>query len=336
MKVHWLTLIAVGVCAVFVVIGFFIGRSIDWPTEEKTKKENSTASWSVKKIVEYLTTGNGTGLGYDWLANITDAFGSRMVGSKALESAIDTVISSLEKQGFDNVHSEPVLQMPYWKRGEEQAVLRKPRLHRMAVLGVGGTVPTKEGGLTAPAVVVRSFEELEKLGRAKVQGSIVVFNQPWKDYGRSAAYRSGANEAVKYGALATLIRSVTSFSVYSPHTGVMGYTNESAKIAAACITVEDAQMLWRMQERGEELEIFVKITSNSLGTTSSRNTVFELKGTEHPEEIVLLSGHFDSWDVGEGAMDDGAGCAVMWQAVTALKNLGRSLTFSQRSSKFDY
>lgn len=153
-------------------------------------------------------------------------------------------------------------------------------------------------------------------------GKIVVYNQKFISYGKSVIYRGrGAVEAAKLGAVATLIRSVTPFSIYSPHTGMMSYEDGVRKIPAACITVEDANLLARFAKRGKNLRINVNMQAQRLPDVKSRNVISEITGSSKPEKAVIVSGHIDSWDVGQGAMDDGGGAFSSWASVVLLKSL---------------
>lgn len=145
----------------------------------------------------------------------------------------------------------------------------------------------------------------------------------YKNYGQSVQYRQfAATRAAKYGAVATLVRSITPFSLNTPHTGWQDYSDDVKKIPTASITVEDAHMLRRMQDRGEEIAIELKMQAKTLPPATSRNTVAEIVGTSEPDKVVVVSGHLDSWDVGEGAMDDGGGAFLSWNAAVTLKALG--------------
>src|SRR5208282_3062588 len=187
-----------------------------------------------------------------------------------------------------------------------------PRPRRLPMLGLGGSIGTPAEGIEAEVLVVRSFAELK--GRAQeAAGKIVLFNAPFTTYRQTVSYRvQGAIEAGRVGAVASLIRSVTPFSMQSPHTGGMSYSNSIPKIPHAAITVEDAEMMQRMQERGEKIVVRLTMSAAMLPDASSRNVVAEIAGREKPDEIVLVSGHIDSWDVGQGAMDDGGGALCAW------------------------
>jgi carboxypeptidase Q len=203
------------------------------------------------------------------------------------------------------------------------------------MLGLGLSVGTPPGGITAPVVVVTSFEDLARRGDA-VKGKIVLFDVPFTQYEATRVYRStGANAAAKQGAVAMLLRSVASFSINSPHTGTLSYdttlsrgrgTSSAAqsarRIPAAAITVEDAELLHRMQNRGEPITVRLVMNARTLPLAPSRNVVAELRGREKPDEVVVIGGHIDSWDVGQGAMDDAGGVVAAWEALRLMKSLG--------------
>jgi carboxypeptidase Q len=265
---------------------------------------------------------------YTRLAEVTDRFGNRLSGSKALEDAISWILEKMKGDGFANVRGEPAM-VPHWVRGEESAVLVSPRATALHMLGLGMSVGTPASGITAPVLVVNNFDDLQRRA-AEAKGKIVLFDYPFptnvapmEGYRDAVAYRAGApSAAAKVGAVAALIRSVTPLSMQSPHTGSTRYDSTVAKIPAAALSVEDAEMLHRMQNRGEKITLTLKMSATQLPDAPSRNVVAELRGSEKPDEVVVLSGHIDSWDVGQGAMDDG-GCSVAaWEAVRLMKELG--------------
>jgi carboxypeptidase Q len=243
-------------------------------------------------------------------------------GSAALERAIDWTLARMRGDGLENVRGEPVT-VPHWVRGEESVELISPRPKRIAMLGLGGSVGTPAGGITAPVVVARSFDDLASRGAA-VRGKIVLFDVPFTTYDETVAYRyGGASAAAKLGAVAVLVRSVASFSMNSPHTGMMRYDSTVARrIPAAAITVEDALLLHRMQDRGQPISVRLVMGARTLPPAPSRNVVGELRGRERPDEVVVIGGHIDSWDVGQGAMDDAGGVVAAWEAVRLMKELG--------------
>lgn len=265
-----------------------------------------------EKIIDYSLNGPGQNQSYDRLALFTDTFGSRIAGSQNLENAIDYMLGRLSRDGLENVHGEEA-NVTHWVRNKEYARLVEPRDYVIAITGLGSSVGTPEGGIYAEAMVVRSFDELDNRS-SEAKGKIVIFNQNYVSYPQTAVYRtSSAVHAAQYGALAVLIRSVAPFSIHSPHTGIMFYKDGVPKIPAACITIEDAEMFDRMASRGTRLHIHLFMGAENLNLTRSRNTVAEIVGSTYPEQVVVVSGHLDSWDVGQGAMDDGGGAFISWQ-----------------------
>ncbi len=172
-------------------------------------------------------------------------------------------------------------------------------------------------------MVVGSFDELHTLGREKVEGKIVLYAVEWQGYGRTVQYRArGASEAAKLGARAVLVRSATGSSLYTPHTGALRYADNAPKIPAAAVTVEDAAWMRRMSEAGKQVTVKLYMEAQQFPDADSFNVMAEIRGSEMPEEIVVMGGHYDSWDVGQGAHDDGGACMAAWQALTLLKQLG--------------
>jgi len=258
---------------------------------------------------------------YNRVALLTDKFGHRLSGSASLEHALDWIIAEMTRDGLQNVRGEPVM-VPRWVRGEESATMVRPRPMKLHMLGLGGSIGTPEGGITASVLVVTSFDDLaDKADQAR--GKIVLFDVPFTNYGATVQYRSrGAIEAAKVGAVAALIRSVASNSMQNPHTGAMRYDSTVTQIPAAALSVEDAAMLHRMYDRGDPVVVNLRMEAKTWPDARSRNVIAELVGSEKPEEIVVLGGHIDSWDVGQGAMDDAGGSVAAWEAVRLLKQLG--------------
>ncbi len=255
------------------------------------------------------------------LALMTDTFGNRISGSVALERTIDWVLAQMKADGLANPRTEPVM-VPHWVRGHESAELIQPRPKPLPMLGLGGSVATPRQGITAEVLVVSSFDDLTAHA-VDARGKIVLFDVPFTEYEQTVAYRwGGASAAAKVGAVASLVRSVGPASIASPHTGGMGYDSTAAKIPTAALTVEDAMMLHRMQNRGDKIVIHLTMEARTLPDAPSRNVMAELVGREHPDQVVVLGGHIDSWDVGQGAMDDGDGLVVSWEALKLLQKLG--------------
>ncbi len=258
---------------------------------------------------------------YDRLGRLTDGFGHRLSGSESLERAIDWILQEMKRDGLDSAWTEPV-KVPHWVRGRESAELIQPRRAPLAMLGLGGSVGTPKKGITAEVLVVTSFDDLAaRAGEAK--GKIVLFDVPFTNYGATVQYRiRGASAAAKAGAVAALIRSVASGSMRSPHTGTMRYDSTGPRIPIAALSVEDAAMLGRMAKRGETIVVTLKMEARTLPDADSRNILAEIRGSESPDEIVVMGGHIDSWDVGTGAMDDAGGVVAAWEAVKLIRRLG--------------
>lgn len=270
---------------------------------------------------QLIQAATNTDFAWQRLARLCDTFGPRFSGTTNLENAIDWILDEMRKDGLDNVHGEEVM-VPHWVRGEESVEMLEPRPRHLPMLGLGGSIATPPEGITAPVLVVKSFSDLRERA-AEAAGRIVVFNVPFTAYHETVQYRvRGAIEAARYGAVASLIRSITPRSIQSPHTGGMHYEASIAKIPHAAITVEDAEMMQRMQDRGEKVVLRLKMSAQTLSDAASRNVVAEIAGREKPGEIIIVSGHIDSWDVGQGAMDDGGGAMAAWEAVRLMHKLG--------------
>lgn len=272
-------------------------------------------------VQQLIRKAMGSDVAWERLTYMADTFGPRFSGSENLENSIDWIVETMKQDGFDRVWTQPVM-VPHWVRGEESATLITPREKNLPMLSLGGTVATPAEGITADVIVVKSFEELEKV-KDQVKGKIVLYNVEFTSYGRTVQYRvNGAIEAAKHGAVASIIRSVGPYSMKTPHTGTMYYDDQVKKIPHAAITIEDAMLIQRLYDRGEKIRINLNIQAETLPDTESRNVIAEIKGSEFPDEIIVMGGHIDSWDVGQGVMDDGGGCVAAWEAVRLMNELG--------------
>lgn len=275
------------------------------------------------KIITHARADRGA---YAKLTYLTDRIGHRLSGSASLDRAIEWAVKTMKDEGFE-ARAERVM-VPHWVRGLEEATITAPVERKLHVIGLGGSVPTPKGGITAPVVVVKSFDDLEAKA-TQLRGAIVLFDvampaysERGSGYGDVAPYRSkGPSRAAKYGAVATLMRSVTAHSLRTPHTGAMRYDEAQPKVPAAAITVEDSMLIARLAAQGP-VTVKLRIDSQILPDAPSANVIGELRGQALPDEIVLIGAHIDSWDVGQGANDDGAGCVIMMQVLTTLKTLG--------------
>jgi Iap family predicted aminopeptidase len=259
---------------------------------------------------------------WDKLAFLTDRIGNRLSGSAALEAAVAWAQTALAADGHEAVRAEPV-SVPHWVRGSESAAVVAPIARPLHVLGLGSTPGTPAGGVTAPLVVVRTWEELARLDDDAVRGRIVLFDHPMTGTGYDAAvpYRTlGPGRAAARGAVAALVRSVTARSLASPHTGDSETRPGAPLIPAAALAVEDAELLVRLAAAGE-VRVHLELGARTLPDAPSANVIAELRGRERPDEIVVIAAHLDSWDVGQGAHDDGAGVATVMQALTTLRRL---------------
>lgn len=259
---------------------------------------------------------------WDRLAELTDTHGQRLSGSENLARAIQWAVEAMTRDGLENVHTERVM-VPRWVRGHESLEMIEPPHHVLPILGLGGSVGTPAGGVEADVLVVASFDELTARA-AEAKGRIVLFNVAYTSYGETVTYRAGgARAAARLGAVAALVRSVGPTGLRTPHTGGMSYGDESVpRIPAAAVTAEDASRIARLAARGRTVRLRLKMEARFEPDVESFNVVGEIRGRETPDEIVLVGGHFDSWDPGTGASDDGVGCVVTWEAARLMKKLG--------------
>jgi carboxypeptidase Q len=254
------------------------------------------------------------------LALIGDTFGHRLSGSQSLADAIEWAVQEMKKDGLENVHTEPA-KVPHWVRGQESLEIVAPGRHTVVMLGLGNSIGTPPDGIEGDLLVVRNFQELEAAGD-RVKGKIVLYNVPFTNYGETVVYRGvGPSRAATLGAVAALVRSVGPPASRLPHTGSLRYTDGAPQIPAAAVTTEDADRLQRMQDRGTATRLRLKMEAKFLPDADSFNVVGEIRGRELPDEVVVIGGHFDSWDVGTGSTDDGGGCVVTWEALRLMKRL---------------
>ena len=266
--------------------------------------------------------GEAVGSTFAWqrLAVLTDTIGNRLSGSTELDRAIQWAVTEMKKDGLDNVHTEKAM-VPRWIRGSESAEIVEPARHPMVMLGLGDSVGTTGDGVQAEVLTVSTFEELDARA-SSARGRIVFFNAPFTNYGETVRFRSaGPSRAARLGAVAVLVRSIGGNGMRTPHTGALQYSADAPKIPAAAVTSEDADRLQRMTDRGATVVVHLKMDAHFEPDVESANVVGEIRGREKPDEVVVVSGHLDSWDVGAGATDDGGGCVVTWEALRIMKKL---------------
>lgn len=279
----------------------------------------------------------GSDYAYRQTAMLTDEVGARLSGSRGAAVAVQRVAAELRALGLE-VRLEPV-KVPHWVRGVETATLtdwanRAEGLsHRLAVTALGGSVATPKKGLVAEVLPVRDFAELSALGRERVAGRIVLFTAAFDEqmaavgragdaYGAVVKYRAdGASKAAALGAVATLIRSAGPIGNYAPHTGSLRYAADAPKIPAGALAAEDALLIQRLAAKGP-VQLQLTLTPQTLPDADSFNVVADLKGRELPEEVVIVSGHLDSWDLGPSAQDDATGVAAAMHVAAVFKQLG--------------
>lgn len=269
---------------------------------------------------------------YDTLAYLTDNIGPRLSGSKGAALAVAWTTKRFREWGID-VRNEPVL-VPHWVRGEERGRLVSHNDQRLVLTALGGSVATPVAGITAEVVEITSFDQLAQLGRAKLQGKIVFYNsamdmalvesgRAFDAYSKAVGFRGiGASRAAEFGAVASVIRSVASASLRTPHTGSLRYDEKQPKIPAAALTTEDADLVHRLLAKGEKVRMHLVLTPRTLPDVMSANVIAEIRGSERPDEIVLIGGHLDSWDLGTGAIDDGSGVVMVMETLRVMKELG--------------
>jgi hypothetical protein len=260
--------------------------------------------------------------GYNRLAYLCYRIGNRLSGSPSLEKAIAWSAAQMKAVGLSNVRVIPT-KVPHWVRGAESARLLTPLDKPLHMLGLGMSIGTPPGGITADVVAVSNFDELTKLGKEKVQGKIVLYNQQYNGYGQTVIYRSsGASRAAALGAVAALVRSITPLAMQIPHTGAMRYDEAQPKIPTAAVSPEDAMMMARLYADGVPVKVHLEMSAHMEPDADAGNVIGEIPGREHPEEVVVIGGHLDSWDVGQGAQDDGAAIMASLQALAIMKKLG--------------
>ena len=228
----------------------------------------------------------GTTAAWDRLAELCDTFGGRLTGSRNLQLACEWAAETMRGDGLENVRLEKTM-APHWVRGEESLEIETPVPSPLVMLGLGGSVGTPADGITAPLIVVRSFDELNKRS-SEVSGRVVLYDVPFTSYGQTVAYRAnGAINAARHGAVAVLVRSVGPLGLRTPHTGALSYLQGTPQIPAAAVPVEDAQRLARLVARGVPVTVTLRMSAATLPDVESANVIGEIAGREHADEIVV-------------------------------------------------
>lgn len=273
------------------------------------------------------------GKAYSWLYDLTSKIGGRLSGSPQVAQAVEFAKKIMKEAGADSVWLQEVW-VPHWVRGEKESgkiIDGKGNAQEVPTTALGMSVATSKDGITAPVIEVHDFAELKKLGTEKVKGKIVFYNHPFNQtfvntfdaYEEAGIYRYiGASEAARYGAVASIVRSMSSSDNDFPHTGAQGYNDSLPKIPCAAISTNAANLLSRILKADSQTKFFLKQNCQLLDSVLSYNVIGEIKGTEHPEEIIVVGGHLDSWETGKGAHDDGSGVVQSVEALRIFKTLG--------------
>ena len=287
----------------------------------------------LKRLQQAALTSN---YAYRQVAHLANNIGPRLSGSAQAAKAVEYVASELKAIGCD-VQLEKLM-VPHWVRGEETAALVQFRgqanntTQKIVLCALGASVATPANGITSEVIAVRNFNELKSMPRENVAGKIVLFYYPFdkqmaaegragEAYGEAVAYRSdGPSAAARQGAVACLIRSVGGADYRLPHTGQTNYADDAPKIPAGAVTAEDADLIVDLVRQGP-VKMKLVLTPQQLSDVESYNVIGDIKGSEHPEQVVIVSGHLDSWDLGTGAIDDGAGVAVSMEAANLIQKL---------------
>ncbi len=287
-------------------------------------------SVKIKRIVDEVMT---NGKAYENLRYLCKTVGPRLSGSPQAQQSVEATARMLKEAGADTVYLQPCM-VPHWVRGAKEqgkVLLDKNKNFDLHLCALGNTNGTGPKGVTAEVVEVSNFEELDQLGEAGIKGKIVFFNvamnptyiSTFRAYGESgAARRQGPSRAAKYGALAVMVRSLASNPDDYPHTGATQYNDSFPKIPAVAISTNDADRLAIEMTTNELVKVYLRTNCQMLPEVLSYNVVGEMRGTEKPEEVITVGGHLDSWDLGEGANDDGSGCVQSIEVLRVLKATG--------------
>jgi len=309
----------------FLIFIFFVGNQVFSQTPDTQDKD----AFFIKKIYDTALT---QGQCYPWLTHLTTRIGGRLAGSPQAAAAVEYTRQMLDTLGLDSVWLQPCM-VPHWVRGEKEQVRivnsQTMGTIELNALALGNSIGTGKAGINAEVIEVQSRDEVEKLGRAKIAGKIVFYNRPmdptqlrtFSAYGGAVDQRTqGASTAAQFGAVAVLVRSMTTRLDDVPHTGTLTYKDGVKKIPAVAISTNDSELLSDLLEN-EKVRVFVKTNCENLGLAPSFNVIGEIRGSEKPDEIILVGGHLDSWDVGAGAHDDGAGCVHAMDVLQILKRI---------------
>ncbi len=312
-------------------------RPLPTPTPQMTPTPVSFPAQLIKEMKQLQRAALESDYAYKQVAYLSNNIGPRLSGSAQAQAAVEYVAGEMRRLGLE-VQLEKLM-VPHWVRGEESAALvtypgqAAGTTQKIVLTALGASTATPAAGLTAEVVVVNDFEELRALGRERVAGKIVLFNarydkemaaqgQGGPAYGQAVVYRGGGPSAAsRLGAVAAIVRSVGGAEYRLPHTGQTRYAADAPKIPAAAVAAEDADLIAHLTREGT-VRMRLTLTPQTLPDAPSYNVIADIKGSEHPEQIVIVSGHLDSWDLGTGALDDASGVAIAMQTAQLIKQLG--------------
>lgn len=321
MKKH-VTFFAVLVAGIFVASAFK-----DKPVQVTISSKDSDSLAVTKIFDEVLVNGKA----YDNLSQLCLQAPKRLSGSDGAQKAVDLTFRMMKAMGLDSVWLQECM-VPHWERGapeQGEIIVNNMAVHQN-ICALGGSVATPSDGLTAEVIEVSDYKELEELGKKKIEGKIVFFNHPFDQrkasmfdaYGEAVGYRwAGPHIAETYGAVAVLVRSMSSTIDTFPHTGVMRTDSLAAKIPSAALSTADAEAMHRLIAAGNKVSFRMTMNCQWFPDAKSYNVIGEIKGSEHPEEVIVFGGHLDAWDLSPGAHDDGSGCMQAIEVLRAFKAL---------------
>ncbi len=318
---------------------FYTGRcdaQLATPTPSPTATPMIFSPQTLAELKRLQQAALNSDYAYKQVTHLANNIGPRLSGSAQAAKSVEYVASELKAIGCE-AKLERVM-VPHWVRGEETAALvqfpgqAQNTTQKIVLCALGPSVATPPDGIEADVIAVRNFDELKSLPRDKVAGKIVLFNYPFdkqmagegrggEAYGEAVVYRGdGPSAAARQGAVACLIRSVGGADYRLPHTGQTKYADDEPKIPAAAVTAEDADLIVNLVRQGP-VKMKLILTPQQLPDVESYNVIGDIKGSEHPEQVIIISGHLDSWDLGTGAIDDGAGVAVSMEAANVIQKL---------------
>src|SRR5881398_883480 len=321
------------------LLSFYTGRcdaQLATPTPSPTATPMIFSPQTLAELKRLQQAALNSDYAYKQVTHLSNNIGPRLTGSAQAGKAVEYVASELKAIGCE-AKLERVM-VPHWVRGEETAALvqfpgqAQNTTQKIVLCALGPSVATPPDGIEADVIAVRNFDELKSLPRDKVAGKIVLFNYPFdkqmagegrggEAYGEAVVYRGdGPSAAARQGAVACLIRSVGGADYRLPHTGQTKYADDTPKIPAGAVTAEDADLIVDLVKQGP-VKMKLVLTPQTLPDVESANVIGDIKGSEHPEQVVIVSGHLDSWDLGTGAIDDGAGVAVSMEAANLIQKL---------------